>query len=97
VRRLVHAPIVDAPVGVLDCGGLDCRELDPVGVAELAEQDPVRLRCVVLPLVGLGDAGRNRHIGDGVGGVRHFVSSRRSCPPADPYCAFITRIQKRPG
>jgi hypothetical protein len=32
---------------------------DAVGVAEHAEQDPVRLRNVVLPVINLDDAGRD--------------------------------------
>ena len=39
VRRLVHAAVVDAPIGELDCGGLNTYtvDVDAVDTAEFAE------------------------------------------------------------
>ena len=63
MRRLVHAAVVDASIGELDCGGVDGRVVRPtVDVADLAEQDSVRLRQTAWSDVRLGDACRNWHV-----------------------------------
>jgi hypothetical protein len=98
VRRLVHAAVVDASIGVLDCGGLDgCVVRPTVDVAQLAEQNPVGRRHIVAS---------HRRVRRRPGLARpaklwlwcasfRFLSVELSSTV--PYCAFIARRQLRPG
>src|SRR5258708_71783 len=98
VRSLVHAAVVDPPVGVLDCGGLDGCVSDAIGVAQLAKQDPVRHRYIVLPGIGPG-AGGQRNIGGMGGRGGHgqvlFTDTARGPDLHLPSCAYVVANHPR--
>ena len=58
MRRLVYAAVVDPSIGELDRGRLHAHDvnLQTVDTAEFAEQNPVRLRGVVLRCARWGSA-----------------------------------------
>ena len=80
MRWLVHAAVVNAPVGVLDRGGLNTDKVDVEAIdsADLAEENLIRQGDIVLPVIG-PETGRGGQVGVLMVVMASYLSELPAC------------------